>query len=199
MKKPLFIVFEGVDGCGKSLQAKMLNAYFKKRGLKSLETAEPAFLGKNGAKLRRVLQKKEKVSSLTFQKMFVQDRKLHLSKTVNPSLKKDVSVISSRYVLSTIAYGAISEKIETLLSLNQNFPYPDFTFILKTPIETCLKRIMKRGKETEFFEKIKILKQVSRNYKLAAKNYPNVYILNGDKNPEKIHKDILKIINHESV
>ena len=198
-QKAFFIVFEGPDGCGKNLQARMLSEHFQKIGLKAHETLEPVFFGKNGEKIRRILKKQEQTSALSLQKMFVKDRKYHLSKIIKPCLKKGVSVISVRYVLSTIAYGALSENFETLARLNHNFPSPDFTFILKTSPEICLKRICKRRKKNEFFEKTKILKKVLVNYLKAAKTYPNVFILNGNKNPRQIHKNVLKIIKNGKI
>lgn len=95
--KGKFIVFEGLDGSGQSTQSGLLRDFLIKKGYKVLLTKEPTLNSKFGKKIKRVLNKKERVSAKKLQELFTQDRKEHLEKTIIPALKKGEIVISDRY------------------------------------------------------------------------------------------------------
>lgn len=186
-----FIVLEGPDGSGHSTQAELLKNYFEKSDRKVLLTKEPALIGLTGKKIKAALDEKSKISPLALQKLFIADRKNHLKQIITPSLKKGLVVISDRYFFSTIAYGGLSIPVNILKSMNSGFPLPDFTFILKTKPETCIKRIQKRGQPIQFFETKEKLTRVLTNYLKLAKEFPNTHIINGEQSIKKVHKNII--------
>ena len=107
--KPFFIVFEGVEGCGKSFQSKKLFNYLKKRKIKTLLTREPG--GTKSAELIRKLilydyfknSKTEKFDKYTDTLLYLAARNEHIKTRIKPALKKKIVVICDRFVDSTIA------------------------------------------------------------------------------------------------
>ena len=116
-KKPLFIVFEGVEGCGKSYQSLKLFNNLKKLGIKSLLTREPG--GTKSAELIRNLilkdyfnkSKIEKFDKYTDTLLYLAARNEHVKTKILPALKKKSVVICDRFVDSTIAYQVFGKKV----------------------------------------------------------------------------------------
>ena len=193
MKNPYrgkFIVFEGLDGSGQSTQADLLLRYLKKRGRKVFSTAEPT-QHLIGGLIKSQLAGEWKSSAQCLQLLFVADRAYHLEKEIIPLLKKGITVICTRYILSTLAYGAIDIKdTEWLISINKKFILPDKTFLLKVTPKTCIQRISKERFHKELFEKEDKLKKVYQNYLKLKKRFKNIYIINGENAIEKVHYEI---------
>lgn len=193
----MFIVFEGLDGSGQSTQAKFLYDFFRKQeGRQVVLTKEPTGDSEAGRKVRRVLKKEIEMRPDEFQKLYVQDRKEHLSNLIIPSLEKGAFVISDRYFLSTCAFGGINLDIEWLIKINEKFILPNITFFLDVAPEICIERIGERGKGFEFFEEVEKLTKVRQNYKVLAKRFQNVYLVNGEQLREKVFADILDLLGN---
>lgn len=186
-----FIVFEGVDGSGQTTQSKKLSNFLKKKGYKVFLTKEPTPNSKFGKQIRKILDKKEKISPFNLQKFFVKDRSWHLKNEVIPALKKSKIVICDRYLFSTLAYGAGVNKLsmKKLIALNKNFLLPDFTFYIDVEPKIALKRIIKRGEGQTLFEKEEKLKRVRRVFKNLLKKY-KIIALNGEESRSKIFKKV---------
>lgn len=103
--KGLFIAFEGVEGSGKSTQAEMLQAWFKRRDLPVLRTREPGGTPL-GSELRKILlhDPKEQPGPMEELMMFLLDRQVHLRKVILPQVSRGTNVITDRYHYSTLAY-----------------------------------------------------------------------------------------------
>jgi len=194
-----FIVIEGLDGSGQSTQAELLKDFLIKRGIQVVLTKEPTSNSRAGKKIRKILDKKEKISSEEFQKLFAQDRKEHLKKIIIPALKKGKFVISDRYFFSSFAYGTFSGlDLDWLIKINNKFLFPDLTFILKVKPDICIKRIEKRNKkekkERTLFEEKKKLAKVWKTYQLLPKKFENIYIIDGEKSIKEVFSRIKKIV-----
>ena len=190
-KKPLFIVMEGLDGSGDSTQAGLLEKYFEDRKRKVLLTKEPYIESKSGKKIRKVLEKKIKMGLKDLQDLFTENRKEHLEKLIIPSLKKGIIVICDRYYFSTFAFGAASGvDLEYLIDKNKKFLHPDMTFILDVDPRIAIRRIEKRGKPRELFEKAEKLTKIRNFYKTFPKRFKNVYTINGEKSINEVFKQI---------
>ena len=203
-----FIVFEGLDGSGQSTQANLLKDFLIKKGYQVVLIKEPTLSSEAGRKIRKVLDKKIKISPGKLQQLFSQDRKEHLEKVIIPALKKGKIVISDRYFFSSLAYGAAEGlSLNYLIKLNKKFLLPDLTFILKVRPEICLQRIKKRGTEWTLFEEKEKLKKVWRVYqnlpsqifkrKLGEglpKKFGNAYIINGEKSIKEVFREVRKIV-----
>ena len=192
--KGKFIVFEGLDGSGLSTQAMMLKEYLLKKGRKTILTKEQTdnFLG---GMIKSSLKGHIKTSPLTLQLMFIADRSHHLDSEVEPALKEGKVVISDRYLFSTLAFGSLDVDPEFLKFANSKFRKPDLTFIIDCNPETCVGRISRERFHIEMFEEKRKLEKVRENY-MSLKNYfPNVHIIDGNRNKQEVFEDIKKIVD----
>ena len=145
-----FITFEGIDGCGKSTQAKRLLLHLNKIGIPALLTLEPGGT-KIGSYIRRILldPKNKDISELTELFLYLADRSQHLKEVIEPSLRKGVWVVSDRFYDATLAYQGFGRGIskDFILMLNDKICgniKPDVTFLLDCPVEIAMKRRSKR-------------------------------------------------------
>ena len=113
-KKPFFIVFEGVEGCGKSYQSKKLFYKLKKNKVKTILTREPG--GTRSSELIRNLilkdyfrkNKKDKFDKYTDTLLYLAARNEHIINKIKPALLKKQVVICDRFTDSTLAYQVIN-------------------------------------------------------------------------------------------
>lgn len=194
-----FIVFEGLDGSGKSVQARALVESLESDGHEVVLTYEPTDESSVSAEIRDVLTHKKTMSPLKLQALFSQDRREHLQKLVIPGLKEGKVVISDRYFFSTFAFGGIDVDLEKLFELNKGFIMPDLTFLLKVSADTCLSRIEGRSSRYDFFEEKTKMEEVWQNYEKLAKDYfpDNTHIIDGEREPEVIAQEICKIVREK--
>ena len=117
-KKPFFIVFEGVEGCGKSFQSKKLFNQLKKKKIETILTREPG--GTRSAELIRNLilkdyfnkSQKEKFDKYTDTLLYLAARNEHVKTKILPALKKKIVVICDRFTDSTFAYQVFGKGIK---------------------------------------------------------------------------------------
>jgi dTMP kinase len=192
--KGKFIVFDSLDGAGNSTQVKLLADYLNKIGKKTYITKEPTS-GLIGGLIKSQLTGDWKSSQVCLQLLFSADRAYHLEKEVIPLLKRGINVISDRYFFSTMAYGNLEiNDLDWLIEINKKFLLPDLTFFLKVSPKTCIQRIKKDRFEITLFEREKILEKVWQNYQKLSKRFKNVYIIDGEREIEKIFKEIKSIV-----
>ncbi len=153
----LFITFEGIDGSGKSTQAKLLAERLKSRGINVVLTREPG--GSEGAEQIRSLVLEgdpDRWSAETEILLFTAARRDHLEKTITPALAAGKVVICDRYADSTRLYQGISrgelratvDQLHTLMIGRE----PDLTFIIDMDPATGLSRALSRQTAEERFE-----------------------------------------------
>lgn len=185
----LFIVFEGIDGTGKSTQCKLLAEHLSSLGYIVHLDKEPSD-EKYGAILRNSATT-GRLSPEQELEYFHLDRKMHVEELINPAKEKGEIVILDRYYFSTVAYqGQRGFDPEELLRENKSFaPAPDILFILDLPVEESLKRIGKRGEVTEF-ETAESL-QYCRDTYLRFKDEPYAKVINSDQSIEAMHEEIV--------
>ncbi len=205
MKKGKFITFEGIDGCGKTTQAKRLAMHLKRMGIPILFTLEPGGT-QLGLKIRKILldPKNKDMSLLTELFLYLADRAQHLEEIIIPSLKKGLWVISDRFYDATLAYQGYGRGMELsfIESLNKKICdqiKPDLTFLLDCPTDTAIKRAFNRKIKKDQIrfeqEKLDFHEKVRSGYlSLAMKNKDRIIIIDATKNIDKIEKDILKIV-----
>ena len=192
----MFIVFEGIDGCGKSTQVWELSRYLSSlnKYTHCLVTREPY----KEREIRKILRQEENPESQKEQltELFVKDRQEHIDELILPFLNKGITIISDRYKYATIAYqGAQGQDIQGLINLHESMPIPDFIFIIDTPTETAVERMKKDSiRETEHkFEKDKsFLEKVRNNYHKLKELLPkeNIIMIDGTKSIEEISEKI---------
>ncbi len=191
--KNLFIVLEGMDGCGKSTHVSNLQTYLfqKDKRVRVLTTREPTF-GRYGMKIRDMLEKHPDPYSDAelLLRLYVSDRRDHVNNLIKPFLKKDYNNISivlcDRYYHSTIAYQHTQGlELSKLINMNKGFPKPDLVIIFDIHPETALKRI-ERERGLEKFEKLDFMNELRQNF-LALKDLlkDNIVYVDTSGTPEE--------------
>ena len=199
MERGKFIVFEGIDGSGKSTQAKLLKAYLENTNIECVSTLEPTY-GRVGTLLHEILSGKEKADPGVIAALFAADRLEHISE-MEKSLKEGKTVISDRYYLSSLAYQSTDLPYEWVYALNEramSILKPDYTFFVDVSPENSLSRIEKGRESFEIYENLEKLSHVRNKYleiidKLSSDE--NIFIIDGNKPVEEVFEDIKKLIN----
>lgn len=186
----LFIVFEGIDGTGKSTQCQLLAEALQKSGWIVHLDKEPSDLH-YGAILRQSANS-GRLSAEQELEYFHLDRKMHVKELISPAKARGEIVILDRYYFSTVAYqGQRGFDPDELLKENEGFaPKPDILFILDLAVEDSLKRIGKRGTVTEF-ETSESLEYCRQTY-LKFANEPYAKVISSLQSVESIHEEVLQ-------
>jgi len=185
-----FIVFEGIDGAGTTTQANLLFEYLKGQGKKVHLTGEPT-RSLIGGLIEGQISGDWQSSPECLQLLFTADRAHHLEKEIIPLLKKGITVICTRYIFSTLAYGNSEIRDEKwLMEINKKFIWSNITFLLKVSPKICIQRIKKERFHKELFEKEDKLKKVFKNYLKLAKKFKNIYIIDGEKPAKEVFEEI---------
>lgn len=162
-RRPLFIVFEGIDGSGKSTQCDLLFDHVRYSGLPAVRLAEPTG-GDWGRKVRVMLAKNEMAPAEEQMRLFLMDRKEDAEKNIAPALDGGKTIIMDRYYFSNAAYqGAAGIDPERIIAENRamRFPEPDRVYFIDIPPDVAIRRVSGRsGKREEVFEKEAFLKKV---------------------------------------
>jgi dTMP kinase len=140
-KKGVFICLEGLDGCGKTTQAKLL-AKKLRESHNAVYTAEPS-RGKIGTFIReRCLYGEKRLSTVVEALLFAADRVEHVENEVLPALHEGHLVISDRYVYSSLAYqGAAGLSIEWIEQINEHALKPDLAVFIDVDPKTVMHRL----------------------------------------------------------
>ncbi|MGA1848149.1 MAG: dTMP kinase [Thermoplasmatota archaeon] len=145
-----FIVIEGIDGCGKGTQAKLLFEHLKEIGKEPRLTAEPT-KGPIGKMVREHMSDpflEDKSLAL----LFASDRMEHLDKEILPAMDNDYIVICDRYVYSSIAYQGQTIDIDWVANINSYADRPDLVILLDIQPSLARRRMKERGDDFEYFE-----------------------------------------------
>jgi dTMP kinase len=185
-----FLVFEGIDGSGKSTQARLLFNHFKK-GTAFL-FKEPT-TGPTGKLIRELsLQNPQNRDAQIELDLFIEDRIWDLRENILPALKKGW-VILDRYILSNVAYqGALGKNPQEILEANSHFPWPDLTFFLDIPVPLALERINSRGELDGFYEQEAYLRKVKQIYENLS--CTGLVHLDGTLSVEQIFNKVLEVL-----
>lgn len=190
-----FIVFEGLDGCGKSTQQRLLREALENRGMKVWETYEPTD-GAIGVLVRKVLRGEVKATAKSLALLYSADRDNHLygENGLISHLEMGEAVISGRYFYSSIAYQSVAVEEAFVREIN-SFPHPEVVIYLDCPVEKCLERIEKRGEGKELFDRAEYLSRVKENFDRCLSSLPegvNLFRVDATADIETIHQQILK-------
>ena len=155
----MFITFEGIDGSGKSTQARLLAEALRGEGLPVRLTREPG--GAPGAEeIRRLLVegRADRWSAETELLLFTAARRDHLERTIRPALAAGEVVVSDRFADSTRVYQGtvradLRDKVERLHEMMIGLE-PDLTFVIDLDPELALARGTARGDGEDRFERL---------------------------------------------
>jgi len=200
-KKFYFIVFEGIEGTGKSYQ---INKLYKKLNIKKynvVKTREPG--GTSTAEVIRNLifsKNSNNFDALTDYYLLCASRNEHVKKFLHQAKKSKKIVLCDRFTDSTYAYQVIGNKIDNRLNtLNQNYILkglkPNLTILLKSNFKSIFSRIQKRKKNNKFDKlKIDFYKKAQKAFLSKAKKNKNYCIFDSSNNTPDLEKEIFKLI-----
>jgi dTMP kinase len=173
VKRGSLIVFEGVDGSGKSTQLALLAEAMRRFGLEVVETGEP-YDCEWGRKIREMARSGGSVTPEQEVEWFFEQRRVHVREVVAPALAAGRVLLSDRYFLSTVAYqGARGLDPERLLAESEaEFPIPDLVLLLEIDPASGLRRVAERPRPREpVFEEQAFLERVAAIFRGIDRDY----------------------------
>ena len=208
MQKGFFITVEGGEGTGKSTQIRLLAEYLEKKRIDVLATQEPGGTP-IGLELRKMLctGDKDKFDPVAEALLYYADRRIHVTQKILPALAEGKWVISDRFADSTMAYQYYGydkrvkkEVLEQLYQMAVGDFYPDMTLILDIDPSIGLARSVKRNNEDNTGElrfegrKLEFHNNLRNGFLEIAKTSPRYVVLNADQSIEKLHEDIVRVV-----
>ncbi len=196
LKKGILIAIEGIDGAGKTTQAKNLLDALKKEGYDAVYFKEPT-AGQWGLKIRDIaLNGRDHITADDELNYFIFDRREDVKENIGPALRSNKIVIMDRYYHSNIAYqGALGidpEEIRRRNEIEELFPMPDVVIILDVAPGIGVSRIIKfRKEELNKFEQEKYLNSVRDIFKKMDQE--NIRIIDGSRPVDEMNEHILNI------
>ncbi|WP_028307155.1 dTMP kinase [Desulfitibacter alkalitolerans] len=201
----IFITMEGPDGSGKSTQAKRLFEYLRGKGYNVVLTREPGGTSV-GEQIRNILLNPDN-SELGFKTevlLYAASRAQHLEEVIIPALKEGKTVISDRFVDSSIAYQGYGRSLNLPLVVEinrlvvENY-MPDLTILLDLPVEVGLERIRKKQKSMDRLEQeaISFHEQVYHGFKKLAFNEKRIKTVSADGSEDMIFAHIVKMVEEK--
>ena len=195
------ITFEGIDGSGKSTQARLLHDHLTAKGQDAILTREPG--GAPGAEdIRRLLVEgdPDRWSPETEILLFTAARRDHLERTIEPALKRGTTVISDRFADSTRVYqGAARGDLRDLVDRLHDAVIarePDLTFVIDMDPDTALARGLARNSGEDRFEDMGAAFQhkLRAGFLALAKSNPDrCHLIDGNRPPEAVAQDVATI------
>jgi dTMP kinase len=192
MARGTLIAFEGIDGSGKSTQARRFVAWARAQGREVVHSREPTD-GPWGRKIREA-RFQARLSPTDELAAFVEDRKEHVATLINPALARGALVVVDRYYYSTAAYqGARGLDPKALVALNRAFaPKPDEVVLVDVDPKHSLERIQARGQGVDLFETLEALTAVRANFLSLVE--PHVIVIDGAGDEDTVLTRVLEAI-----
>ena len=205
-KKPFFIVFEGVEGCGKSFQSKKLFNKLKENKIDAILTREPGGT-KSSELIRNLILKdyfsknsKEKFDKYTDTLLYLAARNEHIINKIKPALQKKKVVICDRFIDSTLAYQVHGKKVDInfINNIHKNILgniKPNVVFVLKVSEKSSRARLKKRKTKNRYdnFSK-SFYSKAQKSFLKIAKNKKNYYVLESSSNDNALEIKIFNIV-----
>ena len=206
-KKPFLIVFEGVEGCGKSFQSKKLFKKLKKKNVDVILTREPG--GTKSSELIRNLilrdyfnkNTKDKFDKYTDTLLYLAARNEHIKNKIKPALNKKKVVICDRFTDSTIAYQVHGKKVDIKFINNIHKKIldgvkPNIVFILKVSTKSSRSRLLKRKTKNRYDNFAQsFYSNAQKSFIRLSKNKKDYYVLDSSLNNNNLEKKIFLIVN----
>ena len=200
-----FIVFEGLDGSGQTTQVNLLVNWLSEQQQKVSLGNMGAHLTKEptssliGGLIRSQLYSDWKSGAECLQLLFAADRSYHLEKEVIPLLERGVTVVSDRYLFSSVAYGQAAgiKDEEWLYKINEHALQPDIVILLNTPPKICIQRIRSARHSIAIFEEEAMLQEVWKNFtKIKERHSSIVKTIDGEDPVDRIAENVQTVIKN---
>jgi len=193
LKKGILVVFEGIDGSGKSTQVLALRKRLEEKKIDVVCFREPSN-SRWGREIKRMAALPDSLTPEEELSLFQKDRAHNVENNLRPALAAQKVVILDRYYFSTVAYqGAKGIDKERIRGLNERFVIePDLVFVLDVEAERGLQRITERKSKDLLFERQDFLEEVRKNFLSISGR--NIFHIDGEELEEKISEKIAKIV-----
>jgi len=202
-----FISFEGIEGCGKTTQIRLLSEYLRQRNMPLTITREPGGPAV-GERIRRILLNSEMIhlTSASELLLFYASRSQNITEKIVPALARGDTVICDRFYDASMEYqgygrGIALDFIEKLTELVCNGYRPDLTILLDIDPHVGLSRARARNDgrdddEGRFeMENIEFYTRIRNGYLDLARHAPDrIRVIEADRPIDTVHRDILKVL-----
>jgi len=189
-KRGAFIVIEGLDGSGKTTQAKLLASRLS-RSHQAVYTAEPS-QGRIGTYIRgSCLYGEKRLPPPVEALLFAADRLEHVENEIKPAVAEGKLVVCDRYVYSSLAYqGSADLSISWIAEVNRYALKPDFAVFIDVSPEKVLQRLNRRKSVMETVETQRKVREIY----LQSVAKSDLYRVNGDKSIEEVAEDLAAVV-----
>jgi len=190
VSKGFFICLEGLDGCGKTTQAKLLVRRLR-RSCDAFYTAEPS-----GGKIGRFIKKYclhsgKRSSGVVEALLFAADRFDHVENTVLPALNKGRIIVSDRYVYSSLAYqGATGLDMEWIEKINEHAVRPDLAIFIDVDPETVVQRLKPKKSVMENLETQRKVREVYMKFVEKGE----LVRVDGNRSKNEVAEDLATVV-----
>ncbi len=201
MKSAIFITFEGIEGSGKTTQARLLKDFLEGQGHNVVLTREPG--GPSiSEKIRAILLDKSnpEMEAMTELLLYEASRYQHVKEVIKPALQGGKTVICDRFADASTAYqgygrGIEIEKVQALNLIATEGTMPDLTFLLDVPCQVGLKRLGRNLDRIES-ETLEFHEKVRRGYLEIARSEPQrIKVIDGLQSIDRIFEEIKALVN----
>jgi len=194
-----FIVFEGLDGSGKTTQIKRLSAYYAAHGIDCLVTKEPTD-GPIGVLARSALHGSISLTTESLALLFAADRAEHVVRDIRPALEAGVNVLCDRFIYSNMAFQGMEVPMSTIASYNERAMIaPDLTIFIDTHPKECTRRILSARQNLEIYDGEKLAWQIRGRYLelfgLFGDKMP-VVTIDGNRQESDVFAQLLDVSGH---
>ena len=201
--KGVFISFEGIEGTGKSTQAKLLAEYLREKGHRVIQTMEPGGT-RISLKIRELLLSPDsrEMDHVTELLLYNAARVQHIKEVIGPALERGEIVITDRFSDSTVAYqgyarGLDLKLIDSLDLIATQKLRPDITILLDIDVKTGLARnkVLNKGDRLEL-EDISFHERVRKGFiQIAAREPERIKVVDCSESLEGVHQKVVKILS----
>lgn len=197
----LFVTFEGIDGCGKTTQIKLLKEYLENKNKKVVLIREPGGT-KISESIRKIILNVENSEMVDTCEMllYAAARAQLVEQVIKPNLELGAIVLCDRFVDSSYVYQGFArglglEKVETINKFAMNNVVPDITFFFDISPEISLQRRMKVSSADRIEkETLDFHKKVYEGYRYLAKKYPErIKTINANCDIETVQRQIISL------
>ena len=187
-----FIVFEGIDGMGKSSQLALLADALRQRGLPVAVTREPSD-GPHSLVIREMFKARDRFRPEDELAAFIADRRWHVENFLRPHLAAGTHVLCDRYFLSTIAYqGSKGIDAQKIIDAHDFAPEPDLALLLSGEPAMGIARIRQRGDMPNDFERLAYLREVRRIFDTLS--FPYIRRIDTSQPMDVVHAAIVQTV-----